>query len=78
MEVGSETGALAVFVLSRGFFFFFFDRYVDSIGQWMMTLMYVRTNIGNAKLAGLQEDLNLSNSEYNAALSSCHIRSLSR
>lgn len=46
----------------------FLDRYVDSTGQWMMTLMNVRTNIGNAKLAGLREDLNLSNSEYNAAL----------
>lgn len=35
---------------------------------WTTTADDTRTNIGNAKLAGLQEDLNLTGNEYNAAL----------
>lgn len=42
----------------------------------MLTLLYVlafldRGNIGNAKIAGMMEDLNLSGEQYNIALTVC-------
>lgn len=47
----------------------------------MLTLLYVlafldRGNIGNAKIAGMMEDLNLTGGQYNIALTVDHVLSM--
>jgi hypothetical protein len=46
----------------------FLDRYVLLTGMRRAILTLQSTNIGNAKLAGLQKDLNMTNDQYNDSL----------
>jgi hypothetical protein len=62
VEAGHSPHPLALLAISDQLSWYDGNRTV----QWSLLTGYAdRTNIGNAKIEGLQEDLNMSNQEYN-------------